>query len=133
MSGIVSLTRGTVLSRFKACLAIVVGLESLLANLPLLGVFTKGHCQATKDPFISTFLIHPSFLLCYLLLTITDNLMPALAFSSTYSLPSYSMHQSCNKLHLLCSLSLCVDSFNINLKDRDWHFQFPFISYLLIT
>jgi len=35
------------------------------------------------------------------------------------------MHQLCNKLHLLCSLGLCVNSFNINLKDWDWHFQFP--------
>jgi len=47
----------------------VVGLVSLLANLPLLGLFNKGHCQATKNLFISVFLIHPSFLMYYQLLT----------------------------------------------------------------
>jgi len=76
----VFLDHGMLAGTTSSYMAGVVGLASLLANLPLLGVFTKGHCQATKDPFISTFLIHPSFLLCYQLLTITDNFNASFSF-----------------------------------------------------
>ena len=50
----------------------------------LLGIFMQGHCHATKNLFISIFLMHPSFLMYYQLLT---TLMLNLVFRTTHSLP----------------------------------------------
>jgi len=105
----------------------VVGLASLLANLPLLGLFTKGHCQATKNPFISIFLIHLSFLMYYQLLT---TLMLNLLFRTTHSLPSTAT--TLHDMSIMCSVTFptlpqpwCQQPYHQS-EGSELAFSFPF-------